>query len=61
MNVRQSAIAMLSDWRAPDRFQDSLRHAVLSFLHARDDSCLRECVPGHITASALVLDDSGGQ
>ena len=61
MSVRQSAIAVLSDWQAPDRFQDSLRHAVLSFLHARDDACLRECVPGHITASALVLDDSGGQ
>ena len=25
------------------------------------DACLRECVPGHITASALVLDDTGGQ
>ena len=61
MSVRQSAIAVLSDWQAPDRFQDSLRHAVLSFLHARDDACLRECVPGHITASALVLDDTGGQ
>jgi 8-oxo-dGTP pyrophosphatase MutT (NUDIX family) len=61
VSVRQSAIAVLSDWQAPDRFQDSLRHAVLAFLHARDDACLRECVPGHITASALVLDDSGGQ
>ena len=34
---------------------------MLAFLDARDDACLRECVPGHITASALVLDDSGGQ
>ncbi|HEY2450970.1 MAG TPA: NUDIX hydrolase [Mycobacterium sp.] len=61
MSVRQSAIAVLSDWQAPDRSQDSLRHAVLAFLHARDDACRRECAPGHITASALVLDDSGGQ
>jgi 8-oxo-dGTP pyrophosphatase MutT (NUDIX family) len=30
-------------------------------LDAREDACLRECVPGHITASALVLDDTGGQ
>jgi 8-oxo-dGTP pyrophosphatase MutT (NUDIX family) len=52
---------VLSDWQAPDRSQDSLRHAVLAFLHARDDACRRECAPGHITASALVLDDSGGQ
>src|ERR1700689_4735611 len=52
---------MLSDWQAPDRWQDSLRHAVLAFLHARDDAGRRECAPGHITASALVRDDSGGQ
>ena len=61
MNVRQSAIALLGEWEAPNREQDSLRHAVLAFLDARDDACLRECVPGHVTASALVLDDSGGQ
>lgn len=59
MTVRQSAIALLSGWQAPDPAQDSLRHAVLSFLHARDDACLRECVPGHVTASTLVFDDSG--
>ena len=61
MNVRTSAIALLSDWQAPDRSQDSLRNAVLAFLDAREDACLRACVPGHITASALVLDDTGGQ
>src|SRR6201991_1172379 len=61
MSVRSSAIALLSDWQAPDRSQDSLRNAVLAFLDAREDACLRECVPGHITASALVLDVTGGQ
>jgi 8-oxo-dGTP pyrophosphatase MutT (NUDIX family) len=61
VSVRQSAIALLREWKAPDRGQDSLRHAVLAFLDAREDGCLRECVPGHVTASALVLDDSGGQ
>ena len=61
MSVRQSAIALLREWKAPNRGQDSLRHAVLAFLDTRDDACLRECVPGHVTASALVLDDSGGQ
>jgi 8-oxo-dGTP pyrophosphatase MutT (NUDIX family) len=59
VSVRESAIALLSDWPAPDRDQDALRHAVLSFLHAREDACRRECAAGHITASALVLDDSG--
>jgi 8-oxo-dGTP pyrophosphatase MutT (NUDIX family) len=59
VSVRQSAISILTDWRAPDPAQDSLRHAVLSFVHGRVDACRRECVPGHVTASALVLDDTG--
>jgi 8-oxo-dGTP pyrophosphatase MutT (NUDIX family) len=61
VTVRRSAIALLSGWQAPNPAQDSLRHAVLSFLHARDDACLRECAPGHVTASTLVFDDSGRQ
>jgi 8-oxo-dGTP pyrophosphatase MutT (NUDIX family) len=61
MSVRDSTIAILTGWRAPNPAQDSLRHAVLAFLHAREDACRRACVPGHITASALVLDDSGSR
>ncbi|OBK32654.1 NUDIX hydrolase [Mycobacterium sp. 1245111.1] len=61
MSVRSSAIALLTDWRAPDRSQDSIRNAVLAFLDAREDACRRECAPGHITASALVLDHTGSQ
>lgn len=61
MSVRESAIAMLSGWDPPDAAQDSLRHAVLAFVRARSDACRRECVPGHVTASALVLDHSGDQ
>jgi 8-oxo-dGTP pyrophosphatase MutT (NUDIX family) len=61
VNLRESAIALLTEWHAPNPGQDTLRHAVLSFLHARADACLRDCVPGHITASTLVLDDSGSQ
>ena len=52
---------MLTDWRPPDRSQDSIRNAVLAFLDAREDACRRECAPGHITASALVLDHTGSQ
>jgi 8-oxo-dGTP pyrophosphatase MutT (NUDIX family) len=61
LSVRDSAITILTDWRAPDPAQDSLRHAVLAFVQAREDACRRECVPGHVTASALVLDNSGGR
>lgn len=61
MSLRESAIAILSTWEPPDAAQDSLRHAVLAFVHARADACRRECVPGHVTASALVLDHTGSQ
>jgi 8-oxo-dGTP pyrophosphatase MutT (NUDIX family) len=59
VSVRDSAIAILTEWQAPDPAQDALRHAVLAFVHGRADACRRECVPGHVTASALVLDDGG--
>jgi 8-oxo-dGTP pyrophosphatase MutT (NUDIX family) len=59
VNVRASAISILTDWQTPDPAQDALRQAVLAFVHGRDDACRRECVPGHVTASALVLDDTG--
>jgi 8-oxo-dGTP pyrophosphatase MutT (NUDIX family) len=61
VTVRDSAISILTEWSAPDDAQDSLRHAVLAFVHARPDACRRECVPGHVTASALVLDDTGSR
>jgi 8-oxo-dGTP pyrophosphatase MutT (NUDIX family) len=59
VNLHESAVAVLTDWRATDPAQDSLRHAVLAFLAARPDGCLRECAPGHVTGSALVLDHTG--
>ena len=59
MSLHESAVATLRSWRAPDPGQDTLRHAVLAFLAARPDACLRDCVPGHVTGSALVLDHTG--
>ena len=59
MSLHQSAIDTLSNWRPADPAQDTLRHSVLAFLDVRADACLRACVPGHITASALVLDHRG--
>ncbi len=59
MTLRESTIEALTSWHAPDPAQDTLRHAVLSFVLAREDACKRECVPGHVTASALVLDHIG--
>ena len=59
MSLHASAVQMLTDWHAPDPGQDTLRHAVLAFLAARPDGCLRDCVSGHVTGSALVLDHTG--
>lgn len=59
MSLHRSAVELLAAWRPADPAQDSLRHSVLAFLDGREDACLRECVPGHITASALVLDHDG--
>ena len=59
MTLRKSAIETLTAWQAPDPAQDTLRHAVLAFVPAREDACERACVPGHVTASALVLDHAG--
>ena len=61
MSLRESTVEALTAWTAPDPAQDTLRHAVLSFVLAREDACKRECVPGHVTASALVLDHTGTQ
>lgn len=54
-SLHASTVATLREWAAPEPGQDALRHAVLAFLDARPDACQRACVPGHITASTLVL------
>jgi 8-oxo-dGTP pyrophosphatase MutT (NUDIX family) len=59
VSVRESAIAVLTDWQAPSPAQDSLRHAVLAFVQARSDACRRVCAPGHVTASTLVVNPGG--
>src|SRR3954462_7387605 len=61
VSLHASAVETLTGWDAPDPAQDTLRHAVLAFLAARPDGCLRECVPGHVTGSALVLDHTGSR
>ncbi|HEX9832794.1 MAG TPA: NUDIX hydrolase, partial [Mycobacterium sp.] len=43
MSLHASAVEMLTAWQAPDSAQDTLRHAVLAFLAARTDGCLRSC------------------
>lgn len=57
--VHADALRVLSTWTAPDPGQDAVRHALVAYLLARPDGCARACEPGHLTASALVLDAAG--
>lgn len=54
------AAAELAAWQPEGEEQRALQQALLAFLAARpDDACSRSCEPGHLTASALVLDAEG--
>ena len=57
--LRDDAERVLTDWVAPDADQERLRAAYLEHLRAHDDGMLRSCVPAHVTASLLVLDETG--
>lgn len=59
--VRSDALRVLGSWTPVDPAQRALAQAFLGFLAARPDSCARSCVPGHLTASALVLSHDGRQ
>ncbi|EOD67298.1 NUDIX hydrolase [Amycolatopsis vancoresmycina] len=61
MSLHADAVTTLSSWRPDSAAQESLRQAFLGFLAAREDSCLRSCAAGHLTASAVVLDHTGTQ
>jgi 8-oxo-dGTP pyrophosphatase MutT (NUDIX family) len=55
-----TAVGELEAWAPADEQQRALKHALLAFCAARpEDACLRSCEPGHLTASALVLDAAG--
>jgi 8-oxo-dGTP pyrophosphatase MutT (NUDIX family) len=57
--LHADATRVLTSWEAPDSQQDELRHAYLDFLARHDDAMSRSCVPGHLTASALIVDLEG--
>jgi 8-oxo-dGTP pyrophosphatase MutT (NUDIX family) len=59
VNLHTDAVATLAAWQPADHGQESLRQALLAFLAARPDACLRSCEAGHITASAVVVDHTG--
>ncbi|TXG90575.1 NUDIX domain-containing protein [Rhodococcus rhodnii] len=57
-SIHASTVAELEAWQAPDATAEALRHTVLAFLAAAPRGVLREYAPGHVTASAIVVDAS---
>ncbi len=58
-SLHASAAHSLQSWGPTDWQEDSLRHTMLAFLASNPNGCLRANEAGHITASSLVLDQSG--
>lgn len=54
-SLHASATELLEKWSPESHEQRSLREAMLAFLGSAPRGCLREHVPGHITASAMVF------
>ncbi|TDD58796.1 NUDIX domain-containing protein [Kribbella antibiotica] len=57
----EDAVGVLTGWAAPDGEQEELRQHYLRHLAANADGMWRECRPEHVTASALVVNQSGEQ
>lgn len=57
--LHPAALDALTGWQPTTSGQRALREATIGFLLARYDACRRTCLPGHLTASALVLDAEG--
>lgn len=55
-DLHADALTTLHDWQPADPDQDALRHAYISYLLAMPDAMARSCAPGHLTASAVVID-----
>jgi len=53
--LHSEAVRVLADWAAPSPEQDEIRRVFLKHLAEHPDGMWRECRPGHITASALVV------
>lgn len=58
-SLHDSAVDQLEHWRPSGFGDESLRHTMLAFLDSAPAGCLREHAPGHVTASSIVLDETG--
>ena len=58
MSLYDDAVAALTRWPAPNDEQARLRAAYLDHLAEHADGLTRDCHPDHLTASALVVNES---
>jgi 8-oxo-dGTP pyrophosphatase MutT (NUDIX family) len=56
--LHADALRVLSAFRPDGNEQEQLRSAYVDFLVTHHDGLTRDCVPSHLTASAIVLDAS---
>ncbi|HEY2166845.1 MAG TPA: coenzyme F420-0:L-glutamate ligase [Jatrophihabitantaceae bacterium] len=56
--LHHDAVDVITTMVPGSQVDASVRHAFLGFLAARPDAMWRSCAPGHVTASALVIDPS---
>jgi len=55
VSLRDSALATLGGWAAPDADQEALRARYVAHLESHADATYRTCRPDHLTAGALVV------
>ena len=55
--LHADAMTLLLGWDHPQPEQRVLRDAYLAFLREHRDAMSRECLTGHLTSSALVMDE----
>ena len=56
-HLHDDALALLSGWTHPHPQQQALRTAYLDFLSEHPDAMSRSCRIGHLTSSALLMDE----
>jgi 8-oxo-dGTP pyrophosphatase MutT (NUDIX family) len=61
VSLHADALAVLSDWSAPDARQEALRVEYVDHLNRHPDGCAKACFPDHVTAGVLVLSHDGDQ
>ncbi|EGG45128.1 NUDIX hydrolase [Streptomyces griseoaurantiacus] len=67
MSLHDDAVAVLKEYTPAERREDAapeqeeLRRVYLDHLAARPDGLWKACRGGHLTASAMVIDPSGGR